>query len=136
MGWVWHLKHNSNSMAVKWQLKSHIQTKKRLLDTCKRYTTDSLKKISPFISQALLIFLIFVVSLDQKILRGDEWLWTELNLLSLCTAWRGPYRRLSRVKLNLRRRRLGEDVYGIVWFYFSLSKFIINWQLNYFPELR
>lgn len=62
--------------------------------------------------------------------RGDEVLWTELNLHSLFTAWRGSAKiEDSRAKLSL-GRRLGEDVYSIFLNYFSLSKFVINWQPN------
>lgn len=57
---------NNNNMAVRWQLRSHIQAKKWLLATCKRNMTDRLQKSAHFISQALFIFFIFLVSLDQN----------------------------------------------------------------------
>ena len=66
VGVIWHLKHNSDSIAVRLELRSHVQTKKQLLAICKRNTTDSVEKIASSISQALFEFFIFIVSFGLK----------------------------------------------------------------------
>lgn len=69
MSAIWHPKHNRDSIAVRLELRSHVQTKKQLLAICKRNNTDSLEKISSFISEALFEFFIFIVSFGLKFSR-------------------------------------------------------------------